>query len=517
MTINAALWFAAWTTVLVQMNGTCSEILVSPVDAGTSPVPILSASEVSTVAVPVTIQLDEVAEIVNRLAPETVADTHHVHAKVKPAVVFHGVNTHVELQDVEVAHIDYEISRGAIGLTTAGDRLAFRSRLTGHARGVPGRVKGSFAGTASGTATLTVSPDFNLNPAIIVGVEVDRADIGFEPTRVFNHEVGISLPIRRLAQEQANKAVDRIRGRICADVSKAANLRAIAERAWKDMPRCIRVPSTENIWLRINPTGVALDGPHAEAGAITAILQMQAIIETFVQHDRPEAPRVSALPSLSSRRSDGHFHLILPVAIRVGELNGILSSCLLGADRGEIRIGEGCAVTLKAPSLFASGHSVYLKVSFSGEMGPGMPEIQGTITCSTVPHLAVETQVLTFDQFDFTTETRSALASTAAWLLKPVVLRELQRRLKVDLSRPLEAAAEQANHLVGHLTLEEPFHLAFELDRIVVEQLAIQEDSIRVNFDVSGSARLSYGTYGTSLGLAPCEAGAAFEAWDPKQ
>jgi len=464
-------------------------IWIRPSEPTALPTPVSFPVRTSTLALPVEIHVNSVANLVNQLAPREMSGTHRIRAKVFPGI--EGFPPRPVLKEGEVAHVDYQVSRGDVQLFASDDRLSFRVPLSGCAKAIPGGSSGTVGGTAHGSTTLAIGSDFNVSSSVDLHVDLDHAVLNLARIRVFNHDVGISIPFRDLAQQKANEAINEIKGRIGAEISKAVNLRGLAEKAWADLPGSIRFPGIENVWLTLNPKAVLLDGPRSTNGVVTATLALQAEMATFIQPTQPAAPQRGQLPSLGSRPGDGRFHVALPVEAQIGELNRLLSAVL--KQGGVIKLAENQELTVEQATLFAKCNRLYLKVAFEGTRGFWLRKVKGTIVCGAVPRLDTVKQILHFDQVDFTSETRGALAKSAAWLLRPVIVHELQKRAVLPLSTLLKKATDEAHQVTRKIQLPGSLRLEFRLDKLTAESFAVCGNKVYVQFDAAGTSKLSYG------------------------
>jgi hypothetical protein len=455
-------------------------IWITPDEPDESSAQAPASTNISVLSLPVDFPIQEVARIANQLAPSNFSDTYHVCARVRPRVVWRGLHSHIEFDEVEVGHVDYDVSRGPIDLRASGDHILINVPLSAHAKEIPGSREGSASGIAHGSTTLTVAPDYNLDPAVDLVVDLDHAEI-------------IGINIRGFAEKIANDAIKKMKGELGGHVARAVNLRGIAEKAWRNLPRCVRVPGTSNVWLRINPKSVMLEGPNAREGVVTATLALQTTTEVFVQSTQPPAPVPTQLPDLRPLSGDRRFHVALPVEVQMAELNRALTSALHDKRHQNVKVGDGQSISLKSVSVFPKGNRLFLKVAFEGNQGFWLRKTKGTFICGAVPHLDVTNQVLSFGGVDFTPQTQQAFSESAAWLLKPVILHEIQKRLTLNLAPLLAKAAAKANKLASGIKLPAPLQLDLNVEEVSAEAIRVYGETVCIEFAAAGNAKLSLG------------------------
>jgi len=265
----------------------CSRQITPPDPSGTSG-PILVSSNVSWLTVPVEIKLRNVAAVVNLDAPTHLQGTYNITQNV-PHLHFHGIRQRptTTWDPAIIAHIDYRADRGEIKLAGSGDRISVQVPLSAGGKLIPSAATIDVAGTVGGATTLIVLPDYNLAPSVDLNVTIDRAAVLH----------GIS--IRDLVQGAVNDAINKIKGNIGADIGKAVNLRKLAEIAWGDIPGCVLVPKTTDIWVRLSLEKIMLAGPRVDNDKVTAGLTLQAKVETLFQSSQPSPPQKVPLPNLA--------------------------------------------------------------------------------------------------------------------------------------------------------------------------------------------------------------------------
>ena len=177
-------------------------------------------------------------------------------------------------------------------------------------------------------------------------------------------------------------------------------------------------------------------------------------------------------------------------------MNQQLSLLIKGKDQGTINLGNGYVVTLKNASLFPSGNQLFLKVAFVGNQGSWLKKVKGTLIFVATPKLDANKQILSFQNIDFTADTKSTLKGAAiefaTWLLKPILIDELQKRLVLDLTPQLAKAKSDANTLAGKIKLAAPLHLEFNLERLDTQAVAVYGDTLYVDFEASGTSKVTF-------------------------
>ena len=482
-----------FSTAAVSVLLTACPKSINPSDPVGAPGPLPISTNVSYLTVPFTVQLKDIEAIANRAAPTHFEDTWHntITIDVPDGIRFHGFHSSVHTHQIhkEVPpHVDFQVSRDAIHLAGAGDRVSINAPAHAHAREEPGGLTASADGNVAGSTTLTVTPDFNFAPSVDVSVHFDRA--------VINLPLLNRINLSGFANSKANDAVNSIRPTLAQEVSRAVDLRKKAQGAWDKLPGSVLVPGTSDIWARFTPKAVMLEGPHAANDIVTGVVGLQTGVEILFQPNLPASPPHISLPNLAPVPSDRNFHIFLPVKAQIDELNKQLSTLIKGANNGTIDLGQGYVISLEGVALFPHGNQLFLKVCFAIEKGAFLDKISGTLIFVATPKLDAAKQNLSFQNIDFTADTKSTLkgaaVEAATVILKPLIIDELQKRLVADLAPQLAKAKSEANASVGQLKLPPPLQLKFNLEQLETQDLAVYGDTLYVDFSASGTTEVTF-------------------------
>jgi hypothetical protein len=216
-------------TIVAFLMGCSKKVEVPEPNGSAGPVPI--SVGVSYLTVGVSVKLADVEAIVNRFAPPNVPGTFNITVDV-PHLHFHGMFSKptVTHDPVVVAHIDYNAARGQITLVGASDNITIHSMVAVSGKLILSSAAVALSGTVDGSSTLTVSPDYSLNPSVGLKVNVDKATVLH------------AISIQGLVQSKVNDGINNYKGTISSEISKAVNLRKYVETAWNDLPGCSLVP-----------------------------------------------------------------------------------------------------------------------------------------------------------------------------------------------------------------------------------------------------------------------------------
>ena len=483
-TRNAAL--LTLLSLAVSVLTGCHKIVIAPADPVGAGGPVLVSDQPSYITLPVTVKLSDVSSLVNQQAPKRVADTDHIHITI-PHIHPHGLfhKPTVTHDPIEVAHIDYNAERGDIKLAGSGDKISVNTSFNGGGRLVPPDLTADASGSVGGSSTLTVAPDYSFKPVIDLNVNIDHA-------AVLN---GIS--VKGLVQDKVNDAINKFKGQIGPVLGQMVDLRKHAQDGWSKLPASVAVPGTKDLWITLDPQAFMLDGPHANADTVTAILSLKVQVKTLLQTEQPTAPPRVALPNISAPPADNKFHLSVPIEVVPEELNKELALLIRDKVISTVEFDNGSEVAvINAVTVLPSGNQFYLKVGFAGVKGTWAKNVRGTLIFEVHPVLSADKQTLSFNKIDYTVETANTLKGLGLEVLlnagRPIIVSILQKKIVVPFSHPLQEAQSKANAEVAKLKLPPPITLKFNLDDLAPQDLLVYGNKIYLGLGATGVASATY-------------------------
>jgi hypothetical protein len=90
-------------------------------------------------------------------------------------------------------------------------------------------------------------------------------------------------------------------------------------------------------------------------------------------------------------------------------------------------------------------------------------------------------------ELDYDLNTKETLLSTADWLLKPIVLEQVEKRLSFPVEELLEKAKNEANKTINDLKLPGAFDADIEIQSIELDKIALTHNAFHFVLLVDGT------------------------------
>ncbi len=181
------------------------------------------------------------------------------------------------------------------------------------------------------------------------------------------------------------------------------------------------LPLGQGLWLLLHPQSVAVGDVHGTGVLLQLRLQMRAQPELLGQ--RPAPAPLPAMPPLASLSPEQGAHLALRIALPLERADALLDANLAHRPWS---LG-GHQVELAALRTYGHGDQAVLSLDL-------VQPLSGRIDLYARPQLDTAAGTLSFVDPDYTLDTQSTLARSAAWMLGPKVRHQLAERLQLHFS-----------------------------------------------------------------------------------
>ena len=446
----------------------------------TPPAPVATQEHIvpardSFVEIPVSASFADLERLADERIPEAVYD-----AAARPL----DVPTGKAVGDLHVRR------SGKATLRSDGKRLifsiplAFTSRIKWEAEFLG--LRPSTNQTPSGAFILTISlipsftDDWELHTSPDISVEWKK-----KPSiELLNQTIGIAGLLEDLMQSRFREeagVLDRV-------LNEQLRLRERAAEQWRALHSPIRIRSTPDVWLEVEPRGIYRPVVRMDQKTLTVTLGMVAGLRAAAGASPPERVE-TLLPKFSKGipRSRG-----VDVQLRLSMPYDVINESLVPVWKGIEFHSDGARVTIRDLKISGNGDRLVVAADIKAQ-GPGFfSKAEGVIYLTGVPVLDRAAQMVRIDRFDFDPSTLSGLAARAAWLAKPTFVRSLQSRLAWSIARPLDDARSAVRDALSTAALDEHFVLTGTLDELTLDDITAQEDRLSVLTSIKGRLSVRY-------------------------
>ena len=375
-------------------------------------------------------------------------------------------------------NLTYEINRKDFSIGTQNNLITFSVPISGTARikgkvnlgftKIPVSARTNIAGIIFGDLSLGIDNEWSIQPNLNVSTNLTKADVPIK-------NVG-TISIRSLLKKQVDKAINKEKPKLIAELVKNLNLKAEVTKQWNNLHLSEQVNQDPSIWIKTEPQSVSFkefdlsDGENVKSG-----IAIKIFVDTCVCKEAPVI-NFKPLPNLTFQEQIiDKFLINLPVQVSLDELNNTLQSKVRGKS---LSIDENLKFIVNEINLSALGEKVLVKVDFKTDQGNLLQGAKGILYLWGKIFYDRESNNLKVLELDYDIDTKNALLSTADSLLKPVLLQQIEERLSFPLDRELIRAKDEANKYIQQIKLPAEIDANIEVKTIEVEKVVVANNDI---------------------------------------
>lgn len=426
------------------------------------PVPELT----STIAVPVTASLDELARRLEARIPQTVWTIDEVRRNCIPAqrvrIGVLGVENAKITPDI-ACHIKGHAVRGRLRLQGAGDTLRLTMPITAtvNVRDARRRLAGETA-TAKALVTarirLAVTPDWQAK----ANVALDYDWLQPPSFELLGAKIRLQGP--------ADKALAALVPQLEADIPKliaAIHTREALAEAWASAFTTIEL-NRENpqVWLRVAPEALHVGRWRVNGRTITLPITVRAAAQTIIGH-RPADPEPTPLPPPDAPISDSLVNISLPVIADYAVLEPVLAKALgkLSAKGIEIRKLGRVDVKFGAVTLYpTTGGRIAVGLEIDAKTPRRLVQARGTLWLAGTPVTTPGSQIVRVTDLDVASQTDSqGFDLLVAIANDPQTKAAIAEALTQDFSKDLDKLMAKISPKLANLPIGNNFVLKAEI------------------------------------------------------
>ncbi|NER08750.1 MAG: DUF4403 family protein, partial [Okeania sp. SIO3C4] len=212
------------------------------------------------------------------------------------------------------------------------------------------------------------------------------------------------------------------------------------------------------------------DGENVQSG-----IAIKMFVDTCICKEAPVI-NFKPLPNLTIQEQIVDKFLInLPVQVSLDELNNTLQSKFRGKS---LSIDENLKLIINQINLSALGEKILVKVDFKADQGNLFQGAKGVLFLWGKIFYDKASNNLKVVELDYDIDTKNTLISTADWLLKPVLLQQIEERLSFPLDQELNRAKDEANEYIQKIKLPSEIDANIEVKTIEVEKVVVTNNDI---------------------------------------
>ncbi|NEP78757.1 MAG: DUF4403 family protein [Okeania sp. SIO3B3] len=375
-------------------------------------------------------------------------------------------------------NLTYEINRQDFSIGTQNNLINFSVPISGTAKvkgevnlrlfEIPVTVQTNIAGTIFGDLFLGIDNEWNIQPNLNVSTNFTKAEIPIK-------DIG-TISIRSILKKQVDKAINKEKPKLIAELVNNLNLKAEVTKQWNNLHLSEQINQDPSIWIKTEPQSVSFkefdlsDGENVQSG-----IAIKMFVDTCICKEAPVI-NFKPLPNLTIQEQIVDKFLInLPVQVSLDELNNTLQSKFRGKS---LSIDENLKLIINQINLSALGEKILVKVDFKADQGNLFQGAKGVLFLWGKIFYDKASNNLKVVELDYDIDTKNTLISTADWLLKPVLLQQIEERLSFPLDQELNRAKDEANEYIQKIKLPSEIDANIEVKTIEVEKVVVTNNDI---------------------------------------
>ncbi|NEO55545.1 MAG: DUF4403 family protein [Okeania sp. SIO3B5] len=393
-------------------------------------------------------------------------------------------------------NLTYEINRKYLSIGTKNNLITFSVPISGTARikgkinlrftKIPVSARTNIVGTIFGDLSLGIDNEWNIQPNLNVSTNLTKADVPIK-------NVG-TISIRSLLKKQVDKAINKEKPKLIAELVKNLNLKAEVTKQWNNLHLSEQINKDPSIWIKTEPQNVSFkefdlsDGENVQSG-----IAIEMFVDTCICKEAPVI-NFKQLPNLTIQEQIiDKFLINLPVQVSLDELNKTLQSKVRGKS---LSVDENLKFIVNEINLSALGEKILVKVDFKADKGNFIQGAKGILYLWGNIFYDQESNNLKVVELDYDVDTKNALLSSADSLLKPILLQQIEERLSFPLDQELIRAKDEANKYIQQIKLPPEIDANIEVKTIEVEKVVVTNNDIYLVLVADGnmSALLNLGS-----------------------
>lgn len=357
--------------------------------------------------------------------------------------------------------IQWKMMPGHLTLQNTGHNLAFTLPINGNADATGRfglfkiRVKGNagMKGVITGDLTPVIDSDWQVSPNLTTNLNISHA--------VANYGRNGSKDIRDEVQSALEPKIKAEKAKIGPGLTDALNMQEGVQNLWKKTHLTKLMTKDPASWLVFDPA-VAQMGPIDYSNPSSVSVTMGMVAQTFITNTEVGNREAEKIPYLHLVDENPKTELRVPIIANFKALNSSLADdefVLTSKSGAKTKVSK-----LKLELADKGRLNLTLDVNtLSGVWGKGL---SGTLQLQANPMVDCPSQTLGFTNVKMSVRTREVFSGTAAWLLEEMLVKAIEKELRIDLKEHLPKVENEIYKVVNAAKVPEHIELCFEKPKV---------------------------------------------------
>lgn len=412
---------------------------------------------VSTIAIPVTISINDLTTSLNNRLQGVLYEDNSFHDNGNDGLMFRATKTQ------------------PISLYLGGQTIKYRVPLKIWLR------KSLFIGSAEaeGELALNFKTTFSLNPDWTLGTVTDLEFYEWISKPVLKTGLG-DLSIETIANIAINQSRRTLTQTLDKAVSQQFSLRPYVQEAWNAIQEPVLLSEDYKTWVKTTPTSIGITPLRTDWNSIYATISVECLNDV-VFGEKPAFRENSFLPNLRFIPEDtpGDYQLRIATDIPFLEAERLAKNLMVG----QVFQSGKRKVRVEDIQIWGNNDKLVVNSRLSGSF-------KGNIYFIGRPVFNPEKKQIEVADLDFHVDTRNFLHKSAAWLFQGTIKRQMRDAMTFPLETELRDLRNEVQNSLTRLELQPGVLLTGTIDSLTVENTLLTPTSIRVNVFSKGKLNL---------------------------
>lgn len=273
----------------------------------------------------------------------------------------------------------------------------------------------------------------------------------------------MSVPVTAIADRIIKSQLKSFAGMIDEQAKPYLNIKNEVATLWKRMHDPVRVSSSPELWMKVNPLELSISSLHGDKEKLSVLVGISCKASTRLGTKPVSA--LTVLPKLKMNNYTGaYFNVSVLSSLSYTKASELASAELVGKEFVFGKNGKK-HITVNKIHIYPSGDRLVTKLEVSGS-------VSGNIFLSGVPLFDQESEKLYLNDFDFDLDTKNKVLKSANWLAHGAFAKKLSKYFEYDLSPTLANGRSAVKEAIENRQLFDKVKLTGRLDRSIAATIA---------------------------------------------